>query len=133
MSLEIPTQTVQQLMEVAYVASGAGMLRDSEIIFQGVQAACPESVMPQIGRAVNLLNAGRPEEATQLLRAALDSFPESELAMSFLGLALRQAGFAQAMQSVCEQVVALGQDQEALALAQSLLDASSSIADNSKP
>ncbi|MEM6654264.1 MAG: tetratricopeptide repeat protein [Planctomycetota bacterium] len=120
--MELTTETVQQLMEIGYVAAGAGRFADADAIFAAVQAARPESEYPQIGRAVVCLNADRTPEAIAILRGALQINPDSDLAMAFLGFALRQAGLTQQSDEVLKQVIDAGGQPEAVAVARSLLD-----------
>lgn len=120
--MEVNTETVQSLMEIGYVAVGCGYFAEAEAIFAGVQAARPASELPQLGRAMAKLNAGQVNEAISLLRGALETNPDSDLAMSFLGLALRKAGLGQASRDVLDQVIRANHQPEAVALARSLLE-----------
>lgn len=119
--MDLKTETVQRLMEIGYMAAGAGRSADADVIFTAVQAARPESEYPQIGRAVVCLNAGLHAEAIAVLRGALEINPDSDLAMAFLGFALQQAGLAQESQQVLQQVVDADGDPDAVAMAQAIL------------
>ena len=104
------------------MAAGTGRVADAQTIFAGVQAARPESELPLVGLAISEMNRGRHLEATKLLQAAVQKNDESDLAMSFLGLALRFAGLNQASRDVSEQVVDANGNAEAVALARSILE-----------
>lgn len=117
------TELVRTLMEVGYVAIGFGRFADAETIFAGVQAARPESELPAIGRAVVRLNSGRPQDAVRLLEGeALKRNPDSDLAKSFLGLALKQTGENSRSRQLLEDVARAGGQTEAVALSKSLLE-----------
>lgn len=117
------TELVRTLMEVGYLAIGFGRFADAETIFAGVQAARPESELPAIGRAVVRLNTGRPQDAVKLLSdEALRRNPDSDLAKSFLGLALKQNGENSRSQQLLQEVADRNANAEAVALAKSLLE-----------
>lgn len=118
-SAELP----QLLMEIGYVATGAGLKPQAEAIFKGVAALRPQSEMPWIGLAVTQLNAGNPQAAQRLLREeALQRAPQSDTAKSFLGLALRQAGHNAESFALLREVADYGTDETARAMARGLLD-----------
>ena len=104
------------------MATGGGMHNDAETIFLGVQAARPQSVAPDIGRALVRLNAGQADAAVQILRDALDKDADSDVAMAHLGVALQQAGMRSAAEDVLKQVVEANRDETAAALAKSALE-----------
>lgn len=121
--MNLKTETVQRLMEVGYVATGYGFLRQAEAIFAGVQAVRSDSEMPAIGLAVAQLNAGLCEVAVKTLENdALGKNPDSELAQSFLGLALRMAGQNARSEQILKKLAESGKNQEAVAMAKSLLE-----------
>ena len=67
------------------------------------------------------MNAGRHAEAIAILRSALEKNDESDLAMCFLGMALQLAGYGKESESFLQQVVDANGQQDAVALAKSLL------------
>lgn len=120
--MEIETSTVQLLMEAGYLAGGYGFYKESEEIFEGIQAVRPDNELPLIGLAVTKMNAGNNEEAARILwEKALKINPESDLAKSFLGLALKLAGLKAESESVLKEVVDEGGNDPAVKLAQALL------------
>jgi len=121
--VKLKTETVQRLMEIGYVAAGYGFLRQAEAIFTGVQAVRSESEMPAIGLAIAQMNAGLCEVAVKTLEAnALGMNPDSELAQSFLGLALKLSGQGARSEQILRNVAQSGKHQEAVAMAKSLLE-----------
>lgn len=120
--MEISTDLVKLLMEIGYVAVGSGLSAEAAAIFAGVEAARPESELPAIGLAVSQMNSGRADEAVRTLRdKALVRKPDSQIAKSFLGLALKLAGFQADSRALLSEVVQANAHAEAVAMAQSLL------------
>jgi predicted Zn-dependent protease len=110
------------MMELGYLAAGSGFKAEAESIFEAVQVLRPDSEMPVIGLAVVKIASGQPLEAVSLLeRRALRIDPDSALARSFLGLALRLAGHGSRSHAVLEEVAAAGDESEAVTMARSLL------------
>ena len=121
--MEIDAQLTKLLMEVGYLAGGYGFVSESEKIFNGIAAVRPESEYPYIGLAVTCLNANMNEAAVEILRTrALKANPDSDLAKSFLGLALKLAGMNAESQKVLQEVVDNGGAEEAVNMAKSLLE-----------
>jgi hypothetical protein len=121
-TFEIGTPLVRLMMEIGYLATGNGFSAEAEVIFDGVRAVRPGSEVPIIGLAVTRMNAGRPFEAVSLLEEqALRLCPGSELALGFLGLALRLAGHTGRSQSVLEGLAAKATNPCAGAMARALL------------
>ncbi|MEO1524995.1 MAG: HrpB1 family type III secretion system apparatus protein [Planctomycetota bacterium] len=119
--MNLQTQTVQRLMEIGFLAAGNNMESQANRIFDAVAAARPDSEMPNVGRAITALNKGHVNEAIELLRQAVERNSESEMAMTFLGLALKLGGMGAASEDALRQVVNSGGDPAAIELASSLL------------
>jgi hypothetical protein len=121
-TIEIGTPLVRLMMEIGYMAAGNGFSAEAEAIFEGVRAVRPGSEVPIIGLAVTRMNTGRPLEAVSLLeRQALRLSPGSELALGFLGLALKLAGHTSRSQWVFEDLAARATNPCAGAMARALL------------
>ena len=121
--MEIDTKLVQLLMEVGYLAGGHGFFDESIKIFEGIYAVRPESEYPLIGMAVTRMNARKYEEAVKILWGkALKVNPESDLAKSFLGLALKMAGLTSESQTLLREVVEANRCEEAVSMAKNLLE-----------
>lgn len=111
------TEQVQRLMEIAFVAAGNGLTSDAETIFAGIQAVRPESELPIIGRAIIKMNSGQLQDSIHLLREALLHNPDSDLGLSFLGVALQLSGHNHAAAEAFSQVADAGITTEAVELA----------------
>lgn len=111
------TEQVQRLMEIAFVATGNGLTSDAETIFAGIQAVRPESELPIIGRAIIKMNSGQLQDSIHLLREALLHNPDSDLGLSFLGVALQLSGHNHAAAEAFSQVADAGITTEAVELA----------------
>jgi len=120
--VDVGTEVVQLLMEAGFVAIGRGMFSEATAIFAGVAAIRPDNEMPIVGQAIAQLNSGRVAEAVGTLRnKALALKPDSQIAKSFLGLALKLEGFQAESRALLDEVVKNNSAPEAVALAQSLL------------
>lgn len=115
--MQATTEQVQRLMETALVAAGAGLQDNAEDIFTGIQAVRPESELPAVGRAFGLMSAGRLPDSVLLLEQTASRHPDSELALSFLGAALKLSGRNQAAQDVLRRVAGAGTNAAAVNLA----------------
>ncbi|MBF0103127.1 MAG: hypothetical protein HQK77_19685 [Desulfobacterales bacterium] len=121
--MTITSELLQLLMEIGYLAGGYGLLNDSETIFEAIKSVRPESEYPLIGLAVTKMNANNNEDAIAILKnQALKVNPQSDLARSFLGLALKHAGYGSESQSVLQEVLNSGKDAVAVKMAQAILD-----------
>ncbi len=120
--MEASTELIQKLMELAYVATGNGLHREASTIFGAVASLRPESEMPLIGLAVTQMNAGRAPDAVRTLgEKALTIAPASQLALCFLGLALKLSGLRAESQSVLQDVVTANTEPHAVEMARNLL------------
>jgi Flp pilus assembly protein TadD len=121
--MQIEKELLQILMESGYLAGGYGFFAEAEVIFKGIMAARPESEYPLIGLAVSKMNAGKNDEAVKILhKQALKLNPESDLARSFIGLALKLGGLNDESLTVLGEVVAAGRDETAVKMARSLME-----------
>lgn len=120
--MEVSTAQVRAMMEIGYLAAGNGFRAEAESIFEAIRVLRPDSEMPVIGLAVVKIAGGQPLEAATLLEdQALKQHPDSALARSFLGLALKLAGHGGRSRAVLEEVAAAGGESEAVVMARSLL------------
>lgn len=120
--MEIEQTRIQMLMEIGFLAAGRGEINAAETIFNGIKALRPESESPLIGLAVARMNAGNNQEAIAILRdRALALNPLSDMANSFLGLALKLEGLNSQADSILEGVVAGNGDPGAVSMARALL------------
>ena len=115
--MEIEQTRIQMLMEIGFLAAGKGEIKASETIFTGISALRPESESPRIGLAVARMNAGKNQEAIAILRDQA-----SDMAKSFLGLALKLEGLNSEASSILEGVVAGNGEPKAVEMARALLE-----------
>ncbi len=120
--MNISTELIQILMEIGYFAGENGYPVESEVIFEALRQARPNSEYPLIGLAVTMMNLGKYDEAVQTLtNEALGVNPESNLAKSFLGLALKLAGRTEECKGILNEVINQNEDQIAVNMANSIL------------
>ncbi len=120
--MQADTNLVQLLMEIGYLAAGYGFYKEANTIFKGVRAARPKSEFPFIGMAVVKMNQGKYHDAIAVLNDhALRNNPESGLAKSFLGLALKLAGDTRKSREILLQVNPSAGNRAAADMAQALL------------
>jgi hypothetical protein len=121
--METDEGMLKLLMQIGFLASGRGNISEAETIFSGVRAQQPKSAYPLIGKAVNRMNDMDYDGAIRILIGeALAENPESDLAKSFLGFALRKAGLDEQSLEVCREVVDAGRDEVAVAMARAILE-----------
>lgn len=117
---------LQLLMEIGYIASGNGMANEAQHIFTNLAELRPESEMPLIGLAVHYMNRNQPKKAVETLwEGALQRNSESELAKSFLALALKKSGLEHESRILLEEVIQNNKDEQACALATALMNEAS--------
>lgn len=120
--MEASAGIAKLLGEIGMLAAGHGYEKQAVAIFEGLKAVRPASEAPAIGLAVVHLSNGRAEDAVRVLRdEALAVNPGSDLARSFLGLALKAAGRAQESEQLLRDVVAKATDPQAKAMAAAVL------------
>ncbi len=120
--MDMETKMTKLLMEIGFLASGLGMTAKADTIFDAAMVLKPKAENAWVGKAVNRMNAGSPEEAVDLLREkALSVNPDSDAAQNFLGLALKLAGRASEAETVLARVAAQSKEKEAVAMARNLL------------
>ena len=96
----ITTETLKIIADIGFMATSCGMSGSSNKIFHGISKARPDSVLPHIGQALNLMNTGNPQQALETLekKAALLE-PQNQIVQAFLGMALMMLG----RNTECEQ------------------------------
>jgi len=109
------------LVEVGFLAAGAGDVKRADTIFTALQALRPGRAYPLIGQAVALMNAGRAHEAVARMEQArgADAVEQSQID-AWHGLALQLSGHAGQGRRVLEQAASQGQG-EGRMLARGLL------------
>lgn len=123
--MELPDQLRSNLIGLGITAARVPALKEDALnVFEAVKVAWPQSPSWMIGIAiVHLKGDGDVEKACGYLRSqgvGVDSGPV--LARAFLAAYLCSAKRLREAEQMAESVVAEGGDQEAIELAQSLLD-----------
>jgi hypothetical protein len=119
--LPVPSELMQLLMELGYVAIGRGLQRQAAAIFNGVTAARPRSELPLVGLAVNGINFGNFLDASKILIEALKINRNSGIAKCFLAIAVKALGGTSHANDLAREVVEECDDPAAKALAESFL------------
>lgn len=97
---------VELLAEVAFIAGDSGMIEQVDSICEGLQAMRPDSEQPFIIQAYARLGARDALAAEKIIREkALPIAPNSEEALSMLGLALHMAGKRRERDELMAQVL----------------------------
>ena len=113
---------LKSLLSVGVLAIEAGQPVQAQQLFKAVGRARPESEAPLVCMAVALIDAGELDTAIELLQAgALVVNPHSQLAKTFLGMALKFKGMRYQSQDLLEEVLREGADPHAVRIAQDLL------------
>jgi tetratricopeptide (TPR) repeat protein len=119
----IPSNLLQILTEVGYMAAGCGWRQQAESIFNGIIAVRPESEFPWISYAIAKISVGQLSEAFEMLtKRALVLNPRNDLAKAFLGLILSRVGSHKISEHFLHQVVDENQTPEAVQLAKEVLN-----------
>lgn len=120
--MEIDARRVQLLMQIGFLAGEYGLSHEAETIFEGIRAVRPESEFPMIGLAFAKMVSNQLDESIRILRdEALKLNPDSDLAMSFLGLALSLSGHASECSRVVTEVVNRNGNEAAVKMARTIL------------
>src|SRR4051794_7741808 len=104
--LRIGSDDARLLGELGLLAAGRGLAREAELIASGLSACRPSSAIAGIVRGVAAMSRQDAEGAVRVLRdEALRAEPDSLEARALLGLALEQAGFRSAAETVLAPLV----------------------------
>jgi len=101
MATALNAAEVKLLTEIGFIALWSGLVREAEVIFNGIQAARPHGEAGTIGMAMVHLAESRVEEAIALLR----SQRRSVAARVYLGLALSKQGNVRLARKTLQGVV----------------------------
>jgi Flp pilus assembly protein TadD len=119
--METTAKMVRLLAQAGFLAANTGQVRRAMQIFDGVQAARPESNVPSIGCSVAMLYAGMIDEAVCMLKAAAKRDPADGFVGCYLGMSLLLSGEKAEAGAVLKNIVAKKQNAVAVALANKLL------------
>ncbi|MFK0573439.1 tetratricopeptide repeat protein [Endozoicomonas sp.] len=89
----IDNKLLKVLADIGFMASGTGLPKHAFGIFNGIEAARPDSPLSTIGFALEFMNRKRHQEAIDLLhKEGLKKHPEDPTIKAFVGLALMFEG-----------------------------------------
>lgn len=122
--IEVPRSEIALLLECGYLYLEMNKAREAEEIFSGVASLVPASEVPLICLGNLFFSQGRYDRALRFHRDALKKNPDSVLAQTHVGEALLFAKKRpEAKQALEVAVTMAGDDEEAAAFAEALLDA----------
>ncbi|MBF0320071.1 MAG: hypothetical protein HQL01_09770 [Nitrospirae bacterium] len=118
----IEDKLLKLMMDIGYLGCGYGYFKDAVTVFGGLEDICPDSESPLIGMAVAMISRGQCEKAEEILKDhVLTRFPQSDIARSFHGFALKILGKKSESITVLKEVVGNNRDTAAVNLASALL------------
>lgn len=118
----VPTELIQLLLDIGYVATSLGKLRQAEEIFEGLIAARPESELPLVGYAFSKMTFGAYTEASKLLmERAMKLNPNSGFVQVFYGFLLHLTKRYAESKILLERVISEQQDPDMVNLAKEIL------------
>ncbi|WP_299730911.1 hypothetical protein [uncultured Endozoicomonas sp.] len=89
----IDDKLLKTLADIGFMASATGLPKHAFGIFNGIEAARPDSPLSTIGIAMEFMNRKRHQEAIDLLhKEGLKKFPDDPSVQAFLGMALMFEG-----------------------------------------
>lgn len=89
----IDDKLLKTLADIGFMASSTGLPKHAFGIFNGIEAARPDSPLSTIGFALEFMNRKRHQEAIDLLhKEGLVKHPDDSTIKAFLGLALMFEG-----------------------------------------
>ncbi len=117
----ITDKTVKILGDIGFMASSTGMTKHAFAIFAGIEKARPDSVLPDIGYALEFMNKKKYQEAISILKKqALKKDPGNAAAQAFIGLALMLDGHNKESEE-CLEAIKSTEDSAAANMAKELL------------
>ena len=89
----VSAETLRLLADIGFMATSGGFSPQAASLFNAVEQARPQSVLPHIGNALNSMNMNRHQEALEILeKKALKLEPENPTVKAFMGMALMMLG-----------------------------------------
>ncbi|WP_263079688.1 hypothetical protein [Endozoicomonas sp. Mp262] len=113
---------IKTLADIGFMASSSGQTKHAFAIFTGIEAVKPDSILPDIGYALEFMNKKKYQEAISILtKQALQKEPDSAAAKAFIGLALMLDGHNKKSED-CLEAIKNSDDSAASKMAKELLD-----------
>ena len=89
----IDNKMIKTLADIGFMASSAGHSKHAFAIFSGIETAKPNSVLPDLGYAMEFINKKKYQSAVSVLtKQALKKDPTNDTVKAFIGLALMLDG-----------------------------------------
>jgi predicted Zn-dependent protease len=109
-------------MEIAILNYDKGFVIESEIIFEAISYCRPKSAYPSIGMACIQMQKGNLENAIRILRStSWQDYMQKELCDSYLGKALKLAGYNEEANAILNNLIKNGKYEVAIKFARDLL------------
>ena len=84
---------IKTLADIGFMASSAGLPKHAFAIFNAIEKARPDSVLPYLGFALEFMNKKMNQEALEVLeKQALPKAPDDPSVKAFIGMALMLEG-----------------------------------------
>lgn len=91
--LPLDADAMRLLAEIGFIGAQGHQPTAARALFEALQVLRPDSNLPYIGRALAAISSGRAQDAVSILRdEGLKQHPGDAELLSFLGLALKEAG-----------------------------------------
>ena len=117
----IDEKLLKTLADIGFMASATGLPKNAFAIFNGIEAARPDSTLSSIGFAMEFMNRKRHQEALDILHKALKSNPDDPDILAFIGMSLMLAGRNKESEDYLTPLLN-SEDQEAAIMAEELLN-----------
>lgn len=120
--MDISKELLRLLMEIAILNYDKGFANEAEQIFEAIAFCRPQSGYPCIGRACVQMYRGNYESAIVTLQnAPYEDFMQEELGKSYLGKALKLAGYNDEARNILKEIEEHGRYEVAVNFARELL------------
>ena len=126
--MKVEIELLRALMQIGFLAGDIGQFSEAETIFKCLSKYNPNSPYPYIGMANIAMNKGKFERAIAILSTApFQDNKEDELRSSFLGKALKLAGYNEEAQRILKDIKINGTYDIAINMACELLETDFSV------
>jgi len=89
----VSVETLRLISDIGFMATSNGLSTQAKSIFDAVELLRPDSVLPDIGKALNYLNLNQFQNALDVLeKKALKKEPDDPTVNAFIGMALMLMG-----------------------------------------
>ena len=117
----VSAETLRLLADIGFMATSGGFSKQARSLFDAIELARPDSVLPHIGKALNYMNLNMHQEALDTLeKKALKLEPDNATVQAFMGMALMLLGRSSESER-CLNGITDSEDTLAASLASNLL------------